>query len=78
MARKADYYSTTKSNYQNRLGIGEDSVKAKKIGVSYGKYKAGLKPDNEESDYNVSCSDYVKRKEIKEPEQKPVASIRKR
>ena len=76
MSRKPEYYSTVKNNYQNRLDIGNDSVKAKEIGISYGQYKAGIMPDDSPSEYAVSSSDYIKRSEKKEPEVKAAASIR--
>ena len=76
MSRKPDYYSTIKNNYQNRLDIGKDSVKAKEIGISYGQYKAGIIPDDSPSEYAVSSSDYLKRSEKKEPSQKALAAIR--
>ena len=76
MSRKPEYYSTVKNNYQNRLDIGKDSVKAKEIGISYGQYKAGIMPDDSPSEYAVSSSDYIKRSEKKEPEVKAAASIR--
>lgn len=55
--------------------ISEDAVKAKQIGVSYGKYKAGIRPDNEDTGYQVSSMDYIRATETKN-DVKPKAFIK--
>ncbi len=76
MSRTPDYYRTKKNNYQNRLEIGNDSQKAKEIGISYGKYKAGMKPTDSQSDYAVHKREHLTKTEKEEPEQKISATIR--
>lgn len=64
MSKKPSYCQTIKNNYQNRLDIGQDSIKAKEIGISYGQYKAGLMPDDVQSDYSVHNGQYLTKKEF--------------
>lgn len=76
MSRKPDYYATKKNNYMNRLDIEADSVKAKESGVSYGKYKAGMRADDNVSDYTSFSEGFVRRTEKETEDSKPVAAIR--
>ena len=48
---------------ENTKQIDMDAVMAKKTGVTYGQFKAGILPDDEDSGYEVSRMDYLKRTE---------------
>lgn len=57
----------------NMQHIAEDATKAKSTGVSYGKYKAGIGVDFEESEYPVSNQTYLRPVEVSDSVKAPVA-----
>ena len=64
-----------KRNMENRKNIRDDAVKAKANAVSYGRFKAGLGPEYEETDYHVSSTDYLVRKEAEVKDEKKTAAF---
>lgn len=66
----------TKRNKDNRKNIGDDAVNAKISGVSYGKYKAGLGQEFEETEYPVSTAEHIKQSPEKTAQAKACAYIR--
>ncbi len=77
MARMANYNTIKKTNHQNGVDIGQDNLSAKQIGISYGKYKAGMKPPAQTSEYAVATTQHLKKTEkSSEEEVKPVAAIK--
>lgn len=52
-----------------------DASSALNMGVSYGKYKAGMGIDYKESDYPVMPTEFISKKEVKE-DKKSVAFIK--
>ena len=62
------------NNAYNAKNIASDNGSAKSSGMSYGKYKAGMKLDFEESEYAVNPAPYLTKTEKKESK-KPVAHI---
>ena len=52
----------SKSNAESNSNVTVDASLAKDSGLSYGKYKAGIKHDFTESDYPVMPTQFVARK----------------
>ena len=52
---KASYKS-----YTNSKDITEDNLRAKKEGLSYGKYKAGVRAGAESSEYKVNETSFLR------------------
>lgn len=60
--------------------ISIDAVTAKEMGISYGQFKAGIRPSGDRANYGVSTSEYVgpSVKEDSKKAAKPKAFIRVR
>ena len=67
---------TNTKSYTNSADIQKDSEKAKKIGVSYGKYKAGITESVKETAYSVSSVDIIRKTEKKDIAEKACAFIK--
>ena len=63
-------------NIYNTLDIMNDALKARENGVTYGQYKAGIRPAEEESEYSVSKTEFVKKTESVGPVKKGIAFIK--
>ncbi|MBP3784930.1 MAG: hypothetical protein J6I68_16970 [Butyrivibrio sp.] len=66
MKRSEYRKSTSLNNQMNMKEMGSEARSAKEAGVSYGKLKANMGPDFEESDYPVSTREFVRASDKRE------------